>query len=248
MDERQALFHLFEGLPRQGPGSPADTRKALEVVRPLLPDSPVVFDLGCGTGGQTLVLAEMLQSRIVASDIHKPNLDNLRDRAAAAGLDTLVETRMCALDGLEEAPGSIDLIWCEGAAYIVGVDTALTHWRPLLKPGGLVVYSDLCWMTGTPPLDAKTHWEDDYPAMLDTEQSIRRAKSLGYDLLDLMVLSREAWEVEYFQPLRQRIDELKDNAEPMLAAMIGATEREMDIVARFGHSFGYVFYVLRTAE
>lgn len=245
MDQIGALYHLFEGLPRQGPGSPGATRKALAVARPLLPEAPRTFDLGCGTGGQTLVLADALRCPVVAGDIHRPNLEMLETRAREQGLNDYIETRKMSVEGLDEPPASVDLIWCEGAAFTVGVENALAHWRPFLKPGGIAVYSDLCWLTDDRPEPAVNHWEDDYPAMLDTGQSIRRADSLGYDLLDLMVLDREAWEVEYFQPLRQRIDDLKEGAEPMLAAVIGATEREMEVVARFGDSFGYVFFVLR---
>ena len=77
-----ALFRLFETLPRQGPGSAACTREALQRL-PALPTAPRVLDLGCGTGASTLVLAATLRTSVIAVDIHQPFLDQLRAAAQA---------------------------------------------------------------------------------------------------------------------------------------------------------------------
>jgi len=59
---RNAIFRLFEGLARQGPGSDAGTREALR--RPgALPAAPRVLDLGCGSGRAALVLARRSEPR-----------------------------------------------------------------------------------------------------------------------------------------------------------------------------------------
>ena len=59
MEEDRAtalFFELFSGLPRQGPGSAASTRRALGLVPGVGPRTRVL-DIGCGTGDQTMVLA-----------------------------------------------------------------------------------------------------------------------------------------------------------------------------------------------
>ena len=53
------FFELYEGLPRQGPGNRASAERALAMCAGL-PEFPRMLDLGCGTGGQTLYLAELL--------------------------------------------------------------------------------------------------------------------------------------------------------------------------------------------
>ncbi|MGE5484827.1 MAG: hypothetical protein ACM3X4_07420 [Ignavibacteriales bacterium] len=40
-------------------------------------------------------------------------------------------------------PESFDLIWSEGAIYIMGFGNGLTAWKPLLRRGGYVVVSEL---------------------------------------------------------------------------------------------------------
>ena len=114
MADEDAFFRLFEGLPRQGPGSDACTREALRRL-PALPARPRVVDLGCGSGRQTLVLAESLQVKVIAVDLHQPFLDQLAASAHARGLARLVETRCADMGALELPSGSVDLLWSEGA-------------------------------------------------------------------------------------------------------------------------------------
>jgi SAM-dependent methyltransferase len=77
----EALFRLFEGLPRQGPGSDACTRAALRRLGEL-PAAPRVLDLGCGSGRSALVLAETLRTKVVA--ITSPSWISSRRRRGSA--------------------------------------------------------------------------------------------------------------------------------------------------------------------
>jgi hypothetical protein len=51
------ICEYFLGVERQGPGSPEMTRKALSFIDSLNEKSRIT-DLGCGTGGQTMVIAQ----------------------------------------------------------------------------------------------------------------------------------------------------------------------------------------------
>src|SRR5690606_35999513 len=80
------FFEVFESLPRQGPGNRGCTARALQLCGEL-PPSPAVLDLGCGTGAQTLHLAELTNGSIVALDNHAPSIERLRAIIAERGLD-----------------------------------------------------------------------------------------------------------------------------------------------------------------
>ena len=59
---------LFAGCPQQGPGSDASTTRAFGLLPPL-PERARIFDLGCGTGRQTLTLARLAShAEILAVD------------------------------------------------------------------------------------------------------------------------------------------------------------------------------------
>ncbi len=112
------LYKLHDTVPRGAPGSDATTMHAITML-PDLPPCARILDVGCGKGKQTLVLARAYQQPVVAIDSHQPYLDLLTRTAAATGLGHLVETRNLSMDALDYGPGSVDLIWSEGAVYVL---------------------------------------------------------------------------------------------------------------------------------
>jgi SAM-dependent methyltransferase len=241
-----ALFTLFSGLPRQGPGSDRSTLEALRRLPPL-PPGAAVLDLGCGSGKQTLALARALRTHVVGIDIHQPYLDELAQAAAHAGLSEWIRTRCLSMDALDYPPGSIDLIWSEGAAYILGVARALRLWRPLLRDGACLAFTECTWLDAEPPAEVAAFFEEEYPEIATLDENRRRAESEGYEVLDTFPLPAEHWWTEFYTPLRARIAKLRPElpGQPELAAVVAATEREIDLFSRFSSSYGYVFYLLR---
>jgi len=61
------ICEYFAGLERQGPGSPEATLKALSFIDNFSSELKIA-DLGCGTGGQTLVLAQNIAGNIIGID------------------------------------------------------------------------------------------------------------------------------------------------------------------------------------
>ena len=240
-----ALFRLFEGLPRQGPGSDACTREALRRL-PALPAAPRVLDLGCGSGRSTLVLAAALRTRVIAVDIHRPFLDQLDTAARERGLEDLIELRCANMAAPDVPPGSVDLLWSEGAIYLVGFAEGLRLWRPLLAPHGLVAVSECSWLRADPPAALATFWRDAYPGMGSIEDNIARARGIGLEALDHFTLPPEAWWDEFYAPLEQRMTELAPHADPPLAEVIAETRREIELFRRWSDTYGYVFYLMRS--
>lgn len=240
----EPLFRLHAGLPRQAPGSDACTREALARLSPL-PDRPRVADLGCGPGRSALVLAETLQTRVVAIDLHAPFIDELRAHARARGLEQLIDARVGDMRAPGPEPGSLDLLWSEGAIYIIGFAEGLRLWRPLLASRGQVAVTELSWLGDARPAEAETFWREAYPDMAGIEGNVARARAAGFDVLDHFALPNSAWWDEYYTPLAERAARLRQDADADLEAVIAATEREIDLHRRFGDSYGYVFYLMR---
>ena len=246
MADEDAFFRLFEGLPRQGPGSDACTREALSRLPPLSA-RPRVLDLGCGAGRQTLVLAEALRTKVVAVDLHRPFLDQLEAAAREQGLAHLIETRSADMGALELPPGSIDLLWSEGAIYLLGFEDGLRLWRPWLAPGGLAAVTECTWLGETRSEEVRAFWREAYPAMGSIADNLARAERAGFEVCGWFALPPSAWWDDYYTPLLQRIEDLAPDADPAQAAIIAETERELDFYRRYHDVYGYVFYLMRRA-
>ncbi|MFA6451089.1 MAG: class I SAM-dependent methyltransferase, partial [bacterium] len=81
----EIFFEIHSDNPREGPGSNEATQRAFDAMTGL-PKEPVILDLGCGPGMQTIHLAKISGGEISAVDNHAPFIDVLKANAAEAGL------------------------------------------------------------------------------------------------------------------------------------------------------------------
>jgi serine/threonine-protein kinase HipA len=242
----EAFFKVHRDLPREGPGSDDATREALRRLPPL-PSTPRVLDLGCGPGRQTLVLARELKAPIVAVDFHKPFLAQLRKSAEAEGLSDHIITHHGRMEDLDEQSGSVDLIWCEGAIYLLGFGEGLRLFKPWLRKNGLVVASEVSRLVPHLPAEAQSFWDAEYPPLTDIDGNISLAADAGFDVFDHFVLPQKAWWDEYYTPIEARVADLRPEAaeDPVLATVLDQNEREIAICRRYGDAVGLVFYLMR---
>lgn len=199
-----AFLEVFSGLDCWGPGSTQITEQALASL-PIRPRR--ILEVGCGNGVATLVLAKQSSARITALDTDEGALERLRARAAAAHVDDRIDTLCLDMAKLPELKDAFDVIWAEGSAYIVGVERALEAWRPLLVPGGVLVFSDMVWRTETPSDELRTYWASEYPAMTRVPVRLAQARRAGFRVLGHFDMGREAMET-YYRPLEARVAEM----------------------------------------
>lgn len=244
---RAIFLELFEGLPRQGPGSRACAARALAMCREL-PASPAILDLGCGVGGQTLQLAEFLPScSIVAIDSHAPSIERLRADVAERGLAQRVDAVVGDMASLRQPPGSFDLVWSEGALYNVGLREALRVCHGLLRPGGYLAFTDAVWRGNDPPGEVRAAFASDYPTMGRAEDDAAAVRDSGFELVGHFTLPDEAWWDDFYAPMEARIAELRGRyaSDAEASVILDQLAEEPEMHRRHSDVYAYEFFVAR---
>ncbi len=252
MSDRSFEFFLqfHRNVPRQGPGTPEATAKAFRGVRPFLPPAPKILDLACGSGGQTMVLAGLTEGPILAVDLHPRFLEELRQQAEKAQLSHRITAEPGDMKALDLGTRKFDLVWCEGAIYIVGFQRGLEMIRALLEPSGVVVVSDAVWLK---PADQAPDivvecWKQ-CPAMTTISDNLAMAEAAGFTVLDHFTLPREGWDA-YIDPVEARMNEVLAvvGDDPDAQAAAEAERKEFAAFRGNEGSVGYEFFLLRRRD
>ncbi|NLV25761.1 MAG: class I SAM-dependent methyltransferase [Methanomicrobiales archaeon] len=239
----QFFLNFYADLPRQGPGDDRITRHILGLLVDLPPD-PVIIDMGCGSGAQSIVLAQE-GCRVTAVDIHKIILDKLEKRL---NNDKLKDKITCVCSGMEsfkpETP--VDLIWSEGAIYSIGFKQGLTLWHPYLKKDGYIVVSEISWLIDKPPHEALEFWNKEYPAMQSVSENQAIIKETGYQWIGSILLPNHAWDT-FYEPQKEKILRLRSSATLTKNedAELKLIEDEIRIFKEYQGTYGYVFYLMQ---
>ena len=242
----ELLFKIHENLPRQGPGLNVSTVKAYNML-PDLSEKPVILDIGCGSGMQTIELARISSGDVTGLEIHKPFLDDLEKRANDAGLSGKVRAVQGSMFEMDFDKRSFDIIWAEGSIFIIGFEKGITEWKEFLKPGGYMAVTEACWLKSSPPQELFNFWKEGYPGILMIEENISITEKCGYSLLEHFTLPEDAWWDGYYNPLQKRIPVLREkyagNDEAL--ELIDATETEISMYRKYSEWYGYEFFIMK---
>jgi ubiquinone/menaquinone biosynthesis C-methylase UbiE len=203
--------------------------------------------MGCGTGAGTFVLAERFNSPIYGLDLSQAYVAQLEQTARENGAEN-VRGVVANMDEPPLPEHSFDLIWCDCSIYIAGFAQALEGWKRFLKPGGLIVASDVVWRTAAPSPACQEFWKIEYPDMSTVQARSRLAESLGYTVEAAPPLPRFCWWESFYQPLERRMDELEepDGLSGPMKKVIESTRREVQVFREYEAEYGAAFFVMRT--
>jgi SAM-dependent methyltransferase len=240
------LLEAHIGLERQGPGSPDTVKKALGFLGPLDRFANTA-DLGCGTGGQTMLLAEHLSGTITGLDMFPAFIDKLNQKAEARGLENRVKGIVGKMEELPFQKDSLDLIWSEGAVDNIGFREGLSHWRSFLKQDGFVAVSCPSWITKEHPAEVEKFWTDAGSHLDPVEKNIEIMQDSGYAFIAAFVLPEECWTENYFYPRDLAIRNLvkKYGKCDTVLEYSRLNQREVDLFLEYKKHYGYVFYIGR---
>lgn len=248
MMDHKPFFTLHRDLPREGPGERGDVAWAAEIAGTAR--NAVICDAGSGPGADVpALLFAAPEGRVTAFDLHDGFVADAAARFEGDARVRVVQGRLIAReDGLPDPTtlGPFDLIWCAGAAYFEGITECLQAWRPALKSGGAVAFSEVCWFTDDPAPELQDYWTE-YPAMTDADGIAARVAAAGYETLAARALSDAAWE-GYYGPMERRIAELRPGADAALSQVLDEGAQEAALWRRYRDQFGYLLSVVRPRE
>jgi SAM-dependent methyltransferase len=240
------ICEYFSGIERQGPGSPGVTLRALSFIDHLTSESRIA-DLGCGTGGQTMVLARNAPGHITGIDLFPRFIDLFNENAVKLNLQDRVKGMVGSMDALPYQPEELDLIWSEGAIYNIGFERGLNEWRRFLKPGGYVAVSEATWFTNERPAEIEDFWNEAYPGIGTIPQKVGQVQQAGYIPVATFILPETCWTDHFYVPqAAMRADFLRRHPGNQAAEELVANERrEAELYSRFKEYYGYAFYIGR---
>jgi SAM-dependent methyltransferase len=245
-DEYLALLvDLHKRQKRQGPGGEAETRKAMALANLQKSEPLRIADIGCGTGASTLQLARSLNAEITAVDFLPDFIEVLKNNAEAEGLSEKIKPLVCSMEQLPFAEEEYDVLWSEGAIYNMGFEKGLNEWRRFLKPGGILVVSEITWITNTRPHELQLYWDAQYPEIATASSKIEVLEESGYSPTGYFVLPENCWLENYYRPLQDGFPDYlaRHKDDERATSIVEAEKEEIALFEKYKSYYSYGGYV-----
>lgn len=195
--DRRLIREYFSTAERQGPGSPQVTTQALKFIDNLN-DSSRIADIGCGTGGQTMILAQNAPGKVTAVDVSEEYIRILNTNAERLNLQNKVHGIVGSMDKLPFHEEEFDLLWSEGAIYNIGFERGLIEWRKYLKKGGYLAITENTWFTTERPAEIQKFWQKAYSEIDTISNKVAQMQKAGYMPVAMFVLPDNCWLEHFF--------------------------------------------------
>ncbi len=245
MEDMEYFYELFLGLPRGGPGDNKSTKKAFSYLKNL-PFEPLILDIGCGYGMQTLELARISKGKIIALDNYQPFLDILMQNSKKRGFDNRIIPKNQSMLGMDFKNDTFDIIWSEGALFVMGFRNGLKKCNQLLKNKGYFVVSEAALLLPNLPKPLKEFWDEEYPDIKDIKSNISLIKDEGFNVLSHFTLPKSCW-VDFYSGMNKEIKKLKKKYHNNKIALqvFEKCEKEIKIYDEYSDYYGYEFFIMQ---
>ncbi len=246
-EELMRLFmELHSGNPREGPGDNESTLRALSMLSSL-PNRPEILDVACGPGMQTIALANATGGHITALDLFQQFLDQVERSMIMNGVQNQITLMKGDMKKLPFNDESFDLIWSEGAIYIMGFENGLREWKRFLRPGGAIAVSQISWLREDIPKEIHDWWMDNCPDIRQIDENLSIIETLGYEVLGHFTLPESCWWDGYYESLIKGLEVMREKypGNKKVGDFIRMEEEEMVMYRKYSEYYGYEFYVIR---
>jgi SAM-dependent methyltransferase len=241
--EFQLICEYFSSVERQGPGSPEVTIKALNFIDGLTANSRIA-DIGCGTGGQTMVLGKKTPGAITGIDLFPGFIELFNQNSREAGLNERIKGLVGSMDNLPFEEEELDLIWSEGAIYNIGFKRGLEEWRKFIKTSGYIAVTEAVWFTEKRPDEINTFWQA-YPEIDTIPVKVTQMHEAGYLPVASFILPEHCWTDHFFMPqvAAQELFLKKYPDNPTAEALVANLRHEAVLYKKYKDFYGYAFFI-----
>ena len=245
--ELEILVSFHKDGERQGPGSCHTTKLALELTGIIGNNSLKIVDIGCGTGAQTIILAKNLNGQITAVDIYPEFLEILADRAIKNRVQDQIKITNCSMDKLPFHDQEFDMIWSEGAIYIMGFQTGIQAWKKFLKKDGILAITEISWITNKRPKAIQDYWDEVYPEIDIVSNKISILEKNGFSPIAHFILPENCWLDNYYHSIEKRISSLQNRFKhhKEIDRFVQSELKEVEMYKKYKSYYSYGFYIAK---
>jgi len=240
------IYELCEALPRSGPGDNEYTRRAFNFI-PTFPIPPFILDIGCGQGMQTLELARISKGKAIALDNHQVFLDMLMEQAKKQSLDEHIIPINISMLEMDFEEKYFDIIWSEGALYLMGFQNGLKRCHQLLKDKGYLAVSELVYTAPDAPDTVYEYFKGEYPDIKTIAGNIEIINQEGFNLIAHFTLPESAWLNNYYLPMEKEFPRLnkKYQGNKIALAVFEDFKNEVNFYRQYSKFYGYEFFIMQ---
>ncbi len=237
------IYDFFSKTERQGPGSNKETLKALGFIDGLTKKSKIA-DIGCGTGGQTMVLGENTSCEIIGVDTWPDFINQFNQNAKIKNLQDRVKGIVGDMENLPFREEELDLIWSEGAIYNIGFERGLNEWRKFLKTGGYIAVTENTWFSEERPAEIQDFWQKIYPEIDTIPNKVAKMQNAGYLPVATYILPETIWTDYYAWQTSRREHFLKKyEGNNAIKEFVASMRYEAELYHKYKAYYGYMFYI-----
>lgn len=140
-----------------------------------------------------------------------------------------------------------DIIWSEGAVYIMGFEAGIKNWKYFLKTGGYIALSEITWTTNSRPSEIDQYWNNEYPEIDTASKKIKILEENDFSPIGYFILSEDSWIENYYKPMEERFDDFlsKHNNSEIAKNMIDNQKEEIRKYKEYKDYLSYGFYIAK---
>ena len=241
------ICEYYSHFDRQNPGTPEITKKALSFIENIdaLSELSQIADIGCGTGGQTITLAQHTTANIIGIDLAPIMIEKFNKNMIENNLQKRVQGVVGSMDNLSFKNEELDMILSEGAIYNIGFERGLKEWNKYIKKDGYIIVSDASWFTEDRPSEITDFWMGAYAEIDTIPNCMSKMQKAGYIPIASFIVPEYCWTDNFYGShiSFQDIFLKKYAGNKAVEEFIAYERYEAQMYNKYKKYYGYVFYI-----